>query len=304
MRWINLTDLQGPNCPEIKFLKKNFSLHRINLEDSLAIGQRPKIDIYHDNLFLVLLYPVYIRNTGAIVAREIDFFISKGFIITIHDNKLPIIERYFNHLKKQKNYKEKNEFLANNVMIVLYELLNKLISHCFPMLDHISMDINRAEKHIFKGKEKEMVKEILASRRNIVHYRKTMSAHKNILKKLGHANSILKIFDPQKSDVYFNNLTDKTKDIWDSLESFKESIEALHDTNESLISFRLNIIMKTFTIISVVIFVLTLVATILGLDAPGTPLISWPLGFWLIILLEVIVAMIVVSIFKSRKWLE
>ncbi len=302
-RWINITNAKDLNSPEIAYLKKNFNLHPINLEDCVSIGQRPKIDTYKDSFFVVLLYPVYNRKTGEIIPAEIDFFVGKGYMITVHDNKLQTIIRSFNHLKKQKNKREMTEYLSNNVMIMLYEQLSRLLGHCFPMLDHISVDIHKAERSIFQGREKILVEQILGSRRNIVNFRKSMSAHKNILKKLQNANRELKLFDPVKADIYYDSLIDKSKDVWESLESFKESIEALHDTNESLISFRLNQIMKNFTVISVIIFVLTLVATILGLELHATPFINWPFAFWIIILLEFVVAMIVFKFFKRKKWL-
>jgi len=303
LRWTDITNARDLNSPEIKFLKRNYSFHPVNLRESIAIGQRPKVDIYRDYIFLVLLYPVYSRKTGEITAAEIDFFIGKDYIISVHDRKLPAIVHFYNHLLKSKNRQEKEEFLSNNVFIVLYELINKLIWHCFPMLDHISMDIRKAEKGIFQGKEKIMVEKILSSRRNIVSFRKSMQAHKNILKKIKHANREIKFFDPAKAEIYFNSLIDKVKEIWDLLDSFKESIEALQDTNESLISFRLNQIMKTFTIISITIFALTLVGTLLGVGAKGTPIINWPLAFWAILMLEALVATFIFLFFKRKKWI-
>ncbi|MDP2683792.1 MAG: magnesium transporter CorA family protein [bacterium] len=302
-RWIDITNVRDRNCPEIKYLKKNFNPHPINLEDCINNGQRPKIDVYKDHLFLVMLYPIYNRQTGEMIAAEIDFFISKDYIITVHDKKLQSMYRYFNHLSKLKNDREKKEFLSNNIMVILYEILNKQIYHCFPMLDHISIDIHGSERNIFRGKEKDMVGKILASRRNVVNFRKSMQAHKNILKKLEAANKELNFFDPNKADVYFNSLIDKVKEVWDTLEGFKESIEALQETNESLISFKLNQIMKNFTIISVVIFVLTLVATIIGVGANGTPIIGWPFGFWILIGVEIVIAFLVFTFFRKRNWL-
>ena len=61
--------------------------------------------------------------------------------------------------------------------------------------------------------------------------------------------------------------------------------------------------MKTFTVISVIIFVLTLVATLLGVGAIGTPIVEWELGFWALLILEIFVALFVFSFFKRRKWL-
>jgi magnesium transporter len=304
LRWINITGVNDLNAPEIKYLKRNFGFHPLNLKDCIIRGQRPKIDEHRNHLFLVFLFPFYNRKTREIQSAEIDFFIARDYIISVHDNQLQEIVRFFNHLKKTKNSEEREEFLANNSMIILYMILNRFLAHCLPILDHLSIGIHEIEKLIFGGKEKVLVKEILITRRNIVNFRKTMAAHKNVLKKLKVANQTLKIFDPEKGDVYFNNLIEQTKEIWDSLDSSKESIEALRDTNESLISFRLNEIMKTFTIISVVIFILTLLATLFGMGVTGTPLAHIPLGFWWIVLVEIIMAFLIITFFKRRRWLE
>jgi len=304
LRWINITGASSLKSSEIKYLKTNFKFHPLNLKDCVIRGQRPKTDEYRDHLFLVLLFPYYNRKIKTIRSAEIDFFVGKNYIITVHDNQLNDIVMLYNHLKKSKNSREKNEFLSNNVIIILYNILNRIIMDRFPILDHISMDIHEIEKNMFAGKEKDMVQNVLNTRINIVNFRKAMQAHKNVLKKLEVANRNIKLFEPVKANIYFNSLIDKAKEIWDSLESFKESIDALHGTNESLISFRLNQIMKTFTSISVVIFVLTLVATLLGLGLNNTPLINLPFAFWIIILLEIIVATLVFSFFKRKKWLE
>ncbi len=304
MRWVSLTNVRQISDPEISFIKKNFKCHPINLKDCIINGQRPKIDIYDDYLFLVMLFPLYNRPTGEIISAEIDFFVGKDYLVMVHDGKLEPVVRLFNHLKKNGREKERDEFLNRNIILILHDLLNMLLMHTFPMLDHISLDIHQTEKRIFRGKEKEMVGAILATRRNIVNFRKFMQAHKNILKKLEHANRDLNLYEPNKADVYFNSLIDRSKEIWDSLDSFKESIDALYDTNESLISFNLNQIMKMFTSISVVIFILTLVATLFSTNLKHTPLMQTNGGFWWLIIIEIVVASIAIFIFKKRRWME
>lgn len=304
LRWINITGAKDLNDPEIKYLKKNFGFREIDLQECINSGQRPKIEQHHDYLFLVLLFPFYNRKSRQIESAEVDFFVTKNYLISVHNNELQDIVTLFNHLNKEKHVRERTEFLSNNVVIVLYSILSRLINHCSPILDHISIDIKNIEKDIFANKEKELVQDILLIRRNIVIFRKTMQAHKNVLKKLRQANRSLKFFDAEKADSYFDNLIENMKDIWDGIESAKESIDVLYDTNESLISFRLNQIMKTFTIISVIIFVLTLVATLFGMGAKDTLFLHSPFGFWLILMVELIVGLLVMWFFKRRKWLE
>jgi len=184
----------------------------------------------------------------------------------------------------------------------LYTILDKLLLRCFPMLNHIGWDIDVIEKKIFTNFDRQMVKEVLIIKRNIVNFRKSMQAHKNVLKKLTQKSD--RFSTPANFEPYFLELVERTKEIWDLLENYREAINALYETHDSLSAFRLSNIMKTLTIFSVIVFPLTLLAAIFGMNTLGAmPFINHPYGFWLIMggMLVGMVAMFVY--FKSRKWI-
>lgn len=295
--WTNIIQAKGK---EIEYLRENFDFHPLDLEDCLSPAQRPKLDEYTHYLFLILTFPFYEVKNREIIASEIDFFIGPNYLVTLTDGRLTSLINLFRQCQVNDFLREK--YLSGGVMQLLYEILNKLQIYCYPMLDHISHDIDKLEKAIFSGYEKKMVQEILIIKRNIVNFRKSMQAHKNVIKKLiGKSN---KYFIPQESTVYFTNIVEQTKEIWDILESQKETIEALHNTNESLISFRLNDIIKILTIISVTLLPITLVASIFGMNtAGGMPLINHPYGFWIVIEIMIIIMLFLVLFFKRKKWL-
>ncbi len=298
LRWINIIDASKG---EIDFLRNNFKFHPLDLEDCLTSGQRPKIEKYEDYIFLVLIFPVYNHKTREIEPSEIDFFISQDYIVTVHDSNLPPINEICSACQNDKIKKEK--YLKQGSAYLLYEILNKLLCYCYPMLDHMSIDIHTIEKQIFAGYERKMLSELLITRRNITDYRKIMQAHKNTLKKLSNVLRNHTIEIKPRMIIYFNDLIELSKEIWDHLETFKESIEALQQTNESLISNRLNDIMKTFTTLSVIIFAMTLVATTFGIGAEDTPLVNMKLSFWIIVFLLMAVAGTMWQFFKKKKFL-
>jgi magnesium transporter len=300
-RWINITGATASDTPEIKYLRENFPYFTaLDLKDCINNGQRPKMEIYPKYAFMVLLFPMYNRQTREIESSEIDFFISKDFLITVHDDKLPSMQQMFNECKTHGVHPQPH---CGNPLLLTTEITNRQLGLCLPMLDHISLDLHAIERLIFRGQEKSMVREILIARRNVVDFRKIMQAHKYVMKKLGSANRSLGLFDTQQADLLLNNAIERTKEIWDHLEAFKEAVEALQQTNESLISFRLNDIMKTYTSISVIIFTLTLVATIINARLPHTPLIETQYGFYFLLVILGVVASIAVLIFKRRRWI-
>ncbi len=296
--WVNILN---PKDKEIAFLKEKYNFHPLDLQDAFISkkSQRPQISLRKDYIFLIFIFPVYDDKSREILPAEIDFFITKDTIITLHDNKLTGIEELFNKCLESEYYRDL--YMSKNPEFLLSEILDKLFENCFPMLDHIAEDNESIEDNIFKGQEKAMVKEILIIKRNIVDFRTIMQSHRSIIRKIMDTN--LPFFSAKNDKTYYEKLLMQSKDIWELLEGHKESIDALHETNESAISFRLNDVMKTLTVISVIFLPLTLVASIFGMNNQFMPLINNISGFWIIIVIMGIMTLSMLLFFKLKKWL-
>ena len=162
IKWVNI---ENPTKEDIEKLREDYKFHPLDLEDVLHTTQRSKIDKYKTYFFLILMFPVYNRETKQIDPTEVDFFVSKDFIITIHHGNLPPIKNLFQIC--QSNESAKEHTFGDSTNMLLYNILKKLHLYINPMLDHVVLDINNIKKNIFTGSEKEMVKQILEIRRNI-----------------------------------------------------------------------------------------------------------------------------------------
>lgn len=295
--WTNIT---RADKKEMDFLKSNFNFQGLDLEDCPPPNQRPKLISRNKYLFMILQFPVYNEKTRRIYATEVDFFISGDYIVTVNDGaQLLPLQEFFREC--QTNARVLDETFESNHLL-LYTILDKLFLSCFSMLNHVSWDIDAVEKKIFSKFDRQMVKEILIVKRNIVNFRKTMQAHKNVLKKLAEKSERFKT--PSAFESYFLELVEKTKEIWDLLENYKESINALYETHNSLASFRLSNIMKTLTIFSVIVFPLTLLAGVFSMNVlGGMPFSEHPYGFWVIAGIMTIGTLGMFAYFKKRKWI-
>lgn len=294
--WIHINK---PTRVEMDYLKDNYHFHHLDLEDCLVRVQRPQISEYHNYIFFILTFPVFNKATREIESSEVDFFISDKYLISLNDGLNPTVNDFFKEVKNNDYNKE--NYMAAHPVNLLYEILHRLQNNTLPMLDHVSEDIESVEKRIFLGEEKKVVREILSVRRNIVNLRKIMQAHKNIIKKL--MDSHTKFFMPDQTNIYFANILDRTKDIWDILETQKENINAFQDTNESLISNKSNDIMRILTIISVIIIPATLLSSIFGMNVKYMPLINQPYDFWLILGIMFFIMICFLAFFRKKDWL-
>ncbi|MFA5188689.1 MAG: magnesium transporter CorA family protein [Patescibacteria group bacterium] len=298
--WINILNASEK---EISNLKKKYKFDQLDLDDSYSHkhAQRPKLNVRPNYYFLVLLFPVYNRRTREITPAEIDIYLAKNDLITIHYNQLQPLRDLFDACLTAKATREK--YLNNSPAMLLYEILDRIYVSIFPMLDHISLDISNIEKNIFAGKEREMVSEILVVKRNIVYFRKIMQVHRVVLQKL--VKQEMNLFNGQAAKIqsYYNDLIDHTQNIWDLLENYQQTINALEDTNSSLVTFKLNDIMRTLTIFSVIVFPLTLMAAIFGMNVNHMPIAGSYLDFWKILSLMLFFSLMMYFYFRGKKWI-
>ena len=297
LAWINIIATGKKELAQVAKIMP--TIDAFDLRDIPPPLQRPKLMIRDNYLFLILNFPVYNRKTREISTSEVDFIINHEHLITINDGgRLLPLQELFARVQENKEFRE--HIVTHQQGLLLYHILDHLLSSVFPMLIHVSQDIDTIEQEIFSGRERAMVHELLLLKRNIVNFRKTMMAHQSVVKKL--VSACPSFFPSANLQRYLESLVAHTNDIWDLLSSYKDTIDALHETNESLISFGLNETMKTYTIISVIIFAQTLIAALLGMHLAGTPLLDSPMAFSWVLLIEAATAIFMLVIFRIKRW--
>lgn len=295
--WHNLT---ANGEAEIRYLRENFKFSPEHVTDCTTPPLRPKIEFTDNYIFVVLLFPVYNRKTGLISPREIDVFLTKDFLVTVHTNEVPALKdlpKKLEHLP-EVNFKYQNA----SALTLFLGLLEELLLSLYPMLNHVAWDIDTLDSQLFTGTERELIHKILATKKNIVDIRKSMQGYNNVINEISHHYA--DYFGKIKLNGNLTEIGARMKDIWDQLENHKTTIDAIQQSNESLISFSLSGIMKTLTVFSVIIFPLTLFAALFAMHPKGgMPFVDSPYGFWKVISLMVIMASSMLYYFKKHRWL-
>lgn len=285
---------------EIRWLRDNFSFAPAQLTDCATPPLRPKIEFAPEYIFIVLLFPLYNRKTGQIAPREIDVFLGKNFLVTVHTNEVAALRDLAQ--KADSSPATRSFFEASNPLRLFLGLTEELLDSLFPMLNHVSWDIDTLDSELFSGHERQLIHKILSTKKNIVDIRKSMQGYRNVLTELAARGR--DYFGAPKPEPNFSVLITKSRDIWDQIENHKGTIDAVQETNESLIYFRLNDIMQTLTALSLIVFPLTLVASLFGMNTlRGMPFVASSFGFWKIVFLMSIASGLMFYYFKKHRWL-
>jgi magnesium transporter len=291
-----------PTAIEARELGQKFKFEEVDLKDVLPPIQRPKLIERDDYLFMILLFPVYNRESGRIKPVEVDFFIGKNFLVTTTSDDLFPIRDLFAHCGN-KSDKELQAICANdNPAELIYEILSRLEQYCFPISTHINNDVDKVENEVFGATNKQdTINEVLRIKTNIVNFRKAMNRHTQVIKKF--LDKAPRFFSTAKLDIYFKDLVDRSEDLWMMLENYQDTIDAIHDSHLSLLNYRSNVIMTVFTIFTAVIFTIELLISIIGLATEMLPWDTRPIGLTIASTGIVFTALVMVLFFKRKKWM-
>lgn len=293
--------IEKPSDDEVKFLQEQFNFHPLNLDDVLSRIQRPKIDEYEDHLFIVLHFPVFDKANHITRRSEVDIFIGENYVITVHKAAdLKPLARFFREC--QTHTKSRQMYLGRSSAFLLYHILDRLINYCFPILSRITENIDDVEDVIFAKTIPETVRLISLIRRDLVSFRRVIHPQMAVIETLEKEEYP---FFKEEQEIYFGDIADHVRKIWDGLEDCKEVIDGLAETSNWLTSHRIQEIMRVLTIVMALLAPATLIASIWGMNIPlpggvqsGSLL---PLGILLSVMAVIGIGMFI--FLRHRHWL-
>ncbi len=293
-------DILHPGEAEIEWLRRNFNFHPLHLDDTLSKIQRPKIDDTDEYTFLVLHFPVYSRLVRVTTPSEVDIFVGRNYIITTHAGNLKPLIRFFNQCVEDAAVRSK--VMGRSVGYLLYQVVDRLVDYCFPILNKIDVNIEKVEDEIFEERVRQTVLDMSVIRRDIISFRRTVKPLLPVIASLERKHRPIFNEDNEDMEEYFGDISDHLGKIWDTLEDYKEVIEGLSDTLTSLTNNRINEIIKVLTIISVILLPLTLISGIYGMNI-DLPAANHPMAFEVLLGLMLLVIAGMLAFFRWRKWI-
>src|SRR3546814_1297091 len=78
--WIGLHE---PSPEECEAVRHELGLHELAVEDAVAAHQRPKLEVYDSDLFVVLKPAHYDDATEAVDMAEIQVFVGESYVVTV-----------------------------------------------------------------------------------------------------------------------------------------------------------------------------------------------------------------------------
>lgn len=293
LKWYHIIN---PSDENLQFLKDTFDFHPLDLEDCRSKTQRPKIDVYDDYYFIILHFPYFDKINRFLKTKEVKIFWGKDYIISI-GNSHWVVKELFNRTNEDE--KIKNELMCYSSDLLLYKVLERLLTETMIIIHKVSNEIEKLSRDLFTRKSQRTIEAISYNRKNIILLDTIFKPQLRLFQKL-ESGSIKGFAD--EMEEYWGNILDQYQKIWDLVEDNKELIEGLSTTFDSLQVNKTNEIIKVLTFINTTLLPLTFITGVYGMNI-GLPFQDSPHVFLIVMGFMIIVIVLLIFYFKTRKWI-
>lgn len=247
-------DLHDPGSEDLAKLREIFGFHPLALEDTEHFGQRPKLDDYDDYVFLVFYGAWRHRSDDPDPLREVHLFVSGQYLVTIHRDPLPALDKQREQLDGR---------LLHSEQFLLYRVLDALVDSFFPLLGDMDDEIDEIEAAVLSSPSDEQLQRLFSLKRQLVAMRKVISPQRDLFATSVERIAELPGFELDERD-YFRDIYDHLIRISDLMDSYRDLLSGATDLYLSTVSNRQNDVMKQLTVIATIFLPLGFITGFFG----------------------------------------
>lgn len=295
--WVNVDGLGDATV--LRRIADIFHLHRLAMEDVVNLHQRAKVEHYNGHLFIVARMP---HAPCTAETEQVAMFVGSNFVVTFTEDPGDSFDPVRQRLRDEGSLVRQagTDHLA-------YALLDAVIDHFFPLLEHYGEQLDEIEDQVLDQPSAPTLRKIHTLKRDLLALRRAIWPHREALSILAREHSPLITAETQ---VYLRDCYDHIVQIMDLLETYRDLSSDLRDAYLSAVSNRMNDVMRVLTVISTLFIPLTFITSVYGMnfDPDAGPLnmpeLRWPLGYVMVWGVNFAVSAAMLFFFWRRGWLR
>ncbi|MBO0708503.1 MAG: magnesium/cobalt transporter CorA [Candidatus Dormibacteraeota bacterium] len=290
--WIGLYD---PSADELNAVTATFEVHELAIEDLVTAHQRPKLEIYDQNLLMVLKPAVYCEAPEAIQLSEIQVLTGPGYIVTVRHHRdhdvLPDVRRGLERAPAQ---------LRLGPFAALHAIVDRIVDDYGPVIDEVERDIREVETQVFSDTRDNPTERIYRLKGGVVAFQQ---ATMPLLEPLDHLARHRYAGVPDDLTEYFRDVHDHLVRVVERMIGDRELLTSVLTANLAQISTRQNEDMRKISAWVGILAVPTAVAGIYGMNFHNMPELSWPFGYPYALGLMLLLCAGMFFLFKRSGWI-
>lgn len=250
-------DVQMPTAEDGIVLRDVFKLHPLAVQDALEWLQHPKVETYPGLLYVVLHGINFKSETDEFDTHDTDFFLSREFLVTVHDGQRRSIEEICRLCLTN------TLIMREGTVALMHRIVDRMVDHYRPSVDELEQRLNGIEDAVIEAPSNELTRQILIIKRDISAMRRIVLPQRDVVGRLSRRE--FEIID-QEMSYRFRDVFDRLVRMSDDAIIFQERVTGILDAHLTSVSNQLASVSKVLAALAVILGPLTIVTGAFGMN--------------------------------------
>jgi magnesium transporter len=314
-------DIQTNESALFSEIASQFGIHELSIEDCFTPGHPPKFEDFGEYIFMILRSLKSISVLEDIVqqserigsdrpietgehesppaherfTRKLSIFISERCLITFRRNEIQWLDAIVRQVKlnPERILGGGTDVLAHRVMDVLFDRFAR-------SLGYFEKVIEGYEDRAIQNPDDFELDKLLDLKRELLSLKQISRDHRGVIVRLmNESGAIIK----KNRRRYFRDIEDHAASIINMLDKQVDTLLGVRDSYLALANARLSDTMRVLTVITTVAAPLNILVGLYGMNFQVLPGAHNPYGFWMMLVLIIVVTLFMLRLFLKRRWL-
>lgn len=286
-------DIEGGPADAARATLQSFDIHPLAIQDAMRPRHPPKIEAFDSALFILLRgldAETHGIDSGTI---QLSLFVGERFLLSRHHKRSVSADWLFKSLQSDSRK------MADGPGALALAISNRLSRRYVEILLELEPRLDEIEEEMFEHPGDRLLSELTRYKSRLRKLNRIANYHHLIAETLRN----------RQQAMLEGTLTHEIADLYEQVER-AQSLSSLYyqiccdlsDGYLGLSSHRLNRVMQVLTIITVIFVPLTFLAGIYGMNFQNMPELSSSSGYFIVIGIMVVIAIIQLIYFRRKGW--
>lgn len=292
--WIGLHE---PGAEEFELVRAAFDLHPLAVEDAVHAHQRPKLEVYDGDLFVVLKPIRYDDASEALEISELQVFVGDCYAVTVRHGAPGSLGAVRSRLDADPDHGR------HGPMSVLHAVLDHVIDGYAPVIEGLDHDLVELEATVFDSNRPRGVDptaRMYHLKRSVLDFVRNTEG---LVEPLGQLADGDVPGVPHDLHSYFRDVEDHLTRVMTGIHQLRELLNDAFDAHLAQVTMRQNDDMRAISAWAGIALVPTVVGAIYGMNFRHMPELDWRFGYPLVALVTAAICVALWARFKRIGWL-
>lgn len=289
--WIGLAE---PSDSEFHEIADIFNLHPLAVEDAVNAQQRPKLEDFGDQNFLIIKTVFFTDITNDITTGELMLFIGDHFIVIVrHGEGTPLTT-------VRADLEHRPNFLSLGPWAVVHAVVDRIIDEYTKIATQFDIAIAKLESDVFSDERTTYSEEIYFLKREIIEYRHAIEP---LTVPMQRMISETQAIVPKALVPFFRDINDHLSKACDNSSGLDSLLNAVLQADLAHIQLRQNEDVRKISGWVALTAGPTMLAGIYGMNFEHMPELQWKYGYPLMLVFTFSISGFIYYKLKKSGWL-